>query len=133
MITIRSAALAACAALVALPVSGAAQVAAPTAPPVAEAPPALSIATRTALRCSAAFALIARQQQDGGASDWPPVGTRGREFFVQAAARAMDEATLSRAQLAELMAGEAVALVRAPEDLAALRAPCTMLLEASGG
>ena len=45
----------------------------------------------------------------------------------------MDEATLSRAQLAELMAGEAVALVRAPQDLAALRAPCTMLLEASGG
>ena len=64
------------------------------AAPVEPAP--LSLQQSTALRCSAAFALGAALQNRGEATTWPPLAARGREFFVRALARLMDDAGLTR-------------------------------------
>jgi hypothetical protein len=94
----------------------------------------------TALRCSAAFAIVANEQARGIASAraWPELGPRGREFFVQAGGRLMDEEKLSRAQMqarfkaeVERLQAEAIA---APDPAAAMRAvmvPCLALLDAA--
>jgi hypothetical protein len=70
-------------------------------PAAAQAPaalPKLNLAQETSLRCSAAFGLIAYDQKRGapGANDFPPLGERGREFFVRTTARLMDETGASR-------------------------------------
>jgi hypothetical protein len=105
-------------ALLALPFS--AQAAAPTLPPELQ----------TGLRCAALFSIVAGEQARQGATDWPPLAQRGREFFVRISARAMDAGKLDRPALQAVMQGEVTAL-RANPNRAALKAPCLAMLDAN--
>ncbi len=69
------------------------------------AQPRLTLAQETTLRCSAAFGLIAYDQKRGapGANAFPPLGERGREFFVRTTARLMDETGASRETVQALL------------------------------
>ncbi len=84
------------------------------------------------LRCSAAFALVARRQAAGEADalGWPPLGQRGSEFFVRASAKVMDEAQLDRAGIAAALQTAAQGLL-APGALVAIMPPCLAALELS--
>ena len=93
------------------------------------------------LRCSAAFAIIASEQQRGVASAqaWPPLDQRGREFFVRASARLMDDLGLSRDQIQAMMQSEVERLSQAAaeaEDPAAyvegVMQPCLLALDSAG-
>jgi hypothetical protein len=95
----------------------------------------------TALRCSAAFGIIASEQQRGvtaSLKDYPPLGQRGREFFVQTGARLMDEQKLTREQVQMRFKAEVDKLqaeaISAPDPAAMVRAvmvPCLALLDAT--
>jgi hypothetical protein len=95
----------------------------------------------TAVRCSAAFRIIASEQQRGVASakaDYPPLGERGKEFFVQTAARLMDEQKLDRPQLQARFRAEIGKLqneaITSPDPAATVRkvmTPCLALLDAT--
>ena len=93
--------------------------------------PKLGFEQQTALRCSAAFALVAAAQQNGDMSEFPQLGQRGREFFVQSAARIMDETGMDRAGLAAAVKKHANDLAD-PADLRAVMPGCLLLLDASG-
>lgn len=114
-------------ALAALPVPAIGQAAAPL--------PALSLDQETAVRCSAAFAIVASEQARGSvlAAKWPALGTRGREFFVRTGARLMDETGADRPQVQALFARAASGLrgdpAALPARLESLRAPCLSLLD----
>jgi len=75
-------------------------------------PRELSLEHRMLLRCSAAFALVAERQErrEPRALAFPPLRERGREFFVRAMAKLMDEARLDRARVTEALTREAVAM-----------------------
>lgn len=105
-------------ALLAVPLS--ARAAAPTLPPELQ----------TGLRCAALFSLIAAEQSRHAAADWPPLSSRGREFFVRVSARAMDAGKLDRMQLQALIRAEAGSLAK-PESRAALKTPCLAMLDAN--
>lgn len=94
---------------------------------------AMSLEQQTALRCSAAFALVSAAQAhgDGTAAAYPDLSERGREFFVQASARLMDETALSRQELGAKLRTEALAL-QDGDALAAIMPGCLLLLDASG-
>ena len=122
------------------PFLAAALLAAPAAAQEAPARP-MSLEQQMLLRCSAAFAIVADQQQRGlsTARAWPPLGERGKEFFVRAAARLMDELQLSREEVQARLRAEAQALQgrsSAADDRAALvdsvMRPCLAALDASG-
>jgi hypothetical protein len=86
-----------------------------------------------AIRCSAAFALIAERQRlgDEAALQYPPLGERGREFFVRASAQVMDESKLDREAIAAQLNAQAVSIIE-EGSLEQIMPPCLMLLEASG-
>ena len=107
--------------------------AAPTAAQQAAPALPLSLEQRMLVRCSAAFALVAHGQAAGDAAAlaWPALGARGREFFVRASARLIDEAGLDRAALTTAMIEEAQDLGQ-NGALAAAMPPCLSALEASG-
>jgi hypothetical protein len=93
----------------------------------------LSLEQQAALRCSAAFAVMARHQAQGSsfALQYPALAERGREFFVLTAAKLMDDTALSREVLSEHLAREAARF----QDRAMLEAQmpaCLLLLDASG-
>ena len=82
----------------------------------AQAPPARSQASsqvtleqRLQLRCSAAFAMVAFGQDKGDAEAlaFPPIGARGREYFVRASVSVMDEAGLDREAISAVLSQEA--------------------------
>jgi hypothetical protein len=92
------------------------------------------------LRCSAAFAIVADEQQRGIASAqaYPPLAARGREYFVRSGARLMDELQLTREQLQARLQSEAEALRRGATEagdsaayLDTVMQPCLAALEAS--
>lgn len=97
------------------------------------AAPNLSQESRALLRCSAAFALVSGRQTNGDpvARRWPPLETRGREFFVRSLARLMDETGLDRDGVAWLAGFEAKALQDNGETDKLMPA-CLIMLEASG-
>lgn len=101
-------------------------------PPVADAAP-LAPDQQGALRCSAAFALIAERQRQGeeAALEYPALGERGREFFVRSGARLMDEAGLTRITIEQRMRNQAAAILE-EGSLDEIMPPCLLLLEASG-
>ncbi len=93
-----------------------------------------------ALRCSAAFALLANEQDRGvaGADAFPDVRQRGKEFFVQVTARLMDAEGLSRDQVTAEMRRQAQGLQREAtladnpaEHQKAVLTPCLDLMNAS--
>lgn len=95
--------------------------------------PALSLDQRMLLRCSATFALVAFRQEAGvdWALDLPPMGTRGREFFVRASALLMDEAGIGPEALDRLLSREAESIVAA-NQIEAMMPICLNLLDQSG-
>lgn len=79
--------------------AGCAAIAVPQAAPHAATAQPSVVDLDTALRCSAAFGIVAQEQASGVGSartDYPPLNQRGREFFVQTAARLMDAQQLDR-------------------------------------
>ena len=109
-----------------------------TAAPTAmaqETPPApqLNAEQSATLRCAAAFAIVSHGQANGDetALEYPPLAERGREFFVRAGARLMDELGLDREGIQALVSAEAQRLW--DEDaIAEVMPACMMLLDASG-
>jgi hypothetical protein len=85
------------------------------------------------LRCSAAFAIVAKRQEagDAQAKAWPPLAQRGSEFFVRASARVMDEAQLDQAGIAAALTAEARMLTQGNE-LEKIMPGCLATLDASG-
>ena len=94
------------------------------------ATPKLPPEVQTGLRCAALFSIVAAQQTRQGASDWPRLAKRGREFFVRVSARAMDAGKLDRADLQAMIRAEVIALNK-PESRAALKVPCLAMLDAN--
>ncbi len=79
------------------------------APVAAQEAPRLTIEQQTLLRCSATFALVAGEQAKGDAdrSRYPPLGERGREYFVRTAAKLTDELGVPRETVMGLLSSEA--------------------------
>jgi hypothetical protein len=109
---------------------------APAQPPVAR--PGLTPELQMSVRCAALFAIVAGEQARGVPGDWPPLGARAREFFVQVSARAMDAGGLDRTGIQALMQAEVAALQDAAianqgtvGSAASLKAPCLALLDAA--
>src|SRR5690606_22965575 len=95
----------------------------------------------TLLRCSAAFAIIASEQARGDESalNYPPMGERGKEYFVRSSARLMDELGLTRENLQAMLTSEVVRLREPSGDtdrpgamIDVVMQPCLLSLEASG-
>ena len=85
------------------------------------------------LRCSAAFALVSYGQANGdeAAKQWPEVDPRGREFFVRALAKIIDDTGMDRDQVSQLAEAEAQRLI--DENLLDSVMPgCLLMLNASG-
>lgn len=99
--------------------------------PVQGPPKPLTIEQGTAMKCSAAFALVAARQAGGGGAEWPAMMPRGREFMVRASAQLMDDTGRTREQIAAELTAQAREL-REPGALAAVMPPCLLLLDASG-
>ena len=93
----------------------------------------LSLENRSLLRCAAAFALVARAQQDGqeSALKWPELGDRGREFFVRALAQVMDQTGYDREGLARA-AGVEAQQIQESGELDNMMPACLVMLENSG-
>lgn len=95
--------------------------------------PSLDLDQRMLLRCSATFALVAFRQEAG--VDWalalPPMGERGREFFVRASALLMDETGIGPDVLDRLLSAEAESLVAAGQ-IEPMMPLCLGLLEQAG-
>jgi hypothetical protein len=106
---------------------------APAAHAQQPAAPELTIQQKTALRCSTAFALVAEGQARGdpAVAEYPPLGERGREFFVRSSAQIMDETGMSREAVAGLLSAE-IAALNEPGALDGVMPPCLLLLDASG-
>ena len=111
------------------------------APAAAQEPPRFTLEHRMLLRCSAAFAIVAGEQQRGAAwaLAYPALGERGREYFVRASARLMDELALSREQVEASLRAEVEGLHKASTETAnpaagidGVMQPCLSALEASG-
>lgn len=107
-------------------------IAAPAAQTAQAAAPRLNLEQQAALRCSAAFAVVAAIQQQGGAQEYPPMADRGREFFVRTSARLMDDTGLDHDGVAALLRNEANRLVADPGQLKAVMPGCLLLLDSSG-
>jgi len=95
--------------------------------------PQLSLEQLTAMRCSAAFAIVAVRQAQGDADAlaYPALAERGREFLVRSSAQLMDEAELSRETVATLLQAEAQKLSEA-DKISQIMPSCLLLLDASG-
>lgn len=95
--------------------------------------PALAPPQSAALRCGVVFAMGSKMQRDGkpAAAAWPPLATRGKEYFVRVFARLMDDTGASRDQLSAMAGSEAAALQGDGAVVAAMPA-CLVLLDAAG-
>lgn len=94
----------------------------------------------TAVRCGALFGIIHSEQKRGVASalEYPPLETRGKEFFVRTAARLMDERHLTREEVGarfkaetEKLQSEVIAASDPAATAATIAAPCFTLLDAT--
>ena len=97
--------------------------------------PQLTLEQNTALRCAVAFGLIARGQAEGEpeAANYPPMESRGREFFVRTMAQLMDDYGLTREQVGKLSYDTTTKLMaETREDRERMMPACLMLLDASG-
>ena len=110
-------------------------------PPAAAQGPAYTLEHRLLLRCSATFAIVAAEQQRGGAAArrHPPMGERGREYFVRASVQLMDDLKLTREQVEASLRSEVQGLQKASSEatdpaeyIDGLMRPCLSALEASG-
>jgi hypothetical protein len=87
-------------------------------PLAAQVPPArpdqLNLESQVALRCSAAFGIVASEQARGDAKALalPPLAARGKEFFVRSGAFIMQQAGLSEQAFGTLVGEEVASLQR---------------------
>lgn len=88
----------------------------------------ISASDQAAIRCSAAFAVVAGQQARGLAAAYPPLGWRGREYMVLTGTRLI-ETGWSEADVAGAMRHAAVGF-QAEDVLASVMGPCLSLLDA---
>lgn len=109
------------------------------APALSQQPPELSLEQKMLLRCSAVFAIVGGEQARGQAKQYPPLAERGREYFVRAGARLMDELKLDRPALDALVRGEVSDLQKHSAQAGdpakfvdSLMRPCLAALDASG-
>ena len=95
--------------------------------------PQLTVEQSATLRCAAAFAIVSHGQANGNeaALEYPALGERGREFFVRAGARLMDELTLDREGIQALVSAEAQRLWE-EDAIPDVMPACLLLLDASG-
>lgn len=95
-------------------------------PASAQGPSGLTLEHRMLLRCSSAFALVAHGQQSGDAAmlGYPSVAERGREYFVQAMVRVMDDTGMARDEVAEQLTQEAQRLMADEEGIAQIMPAC---------
>ena len=77
--------------------------------------------------------LVAERQRQGdeAALVYPPVGERGREFFVRTGARLMDETGMTRDAVEARLRTQA-GVILAEGSLDEIMPACLMLLDASG-
>ena len=110
-------------------------------PVAAQYAPLLSLEQQMLLRCSAAFGIIANEQERGvkSTNTYPPLGERGKEFAVRSGARLMDELKLSREQYAAMFRSEVERLQGASIEAAdsaayvdSVMRPCLAFLDVSG-
>ena len=94
-------------------------------------PPDLNLTQRTSLRCATALAVVSGVQERGGAKEYPPLGERGREYFVRSIAQLMDETGANREQVQSLVQSEARTL-EDPAELDTIMPACLQLLDQSG-
>lgn len=99
------------------------------ATPLAAAPRPLTGEERMGLTCASAFALVAAGQARGDAAmaQYPPLGARGREYFVRLAAQLMDDAGLDQAGIRAAAEAEVAPLRRSGVD--AVMPACLRTLE----
>lgn len=94
---------------------------------------ALSAQDAAAVRCSAAFAIVAGQQARGAEEGYPPLSYRGREYMVQTGSSLIENGW-SQGEVAAAMRDAAAALQGDAGDgalLAAVVPPCLALLDAN--
>lgn len=95
------------------------------------------VSLETAAQCSAAFGVVAAAQERGAGTartDYPPLAARGREFFVQTAARMMDEQGLTREEVRARLQQEVSKLqpmASNAEFRQQVMVPCLSLLDAA--
>jgi hypothetical protein len=109
----------------------------PEAPPVVlEDFAQLPIEEATGPRCGVVFAIVEGQQSVGEsrATQWPDLAkTNGREFFVRAMAKLMDDRKIGREQVARLVERERATLSQ--DDFKAayeLMEPCLLMKQSVG-
>lgn len=112
---------------------GLAPLALQASPATPAAAPALSQENAALLRCSAAFALVSFGQANGEEASlkWPVIDPRGREFFVRALARLIDDTGLDREAVAQLAEAEAQRLLD-QQQVDAVMPACLLMLDGSG-
>ena len=93
----------------------------------------LTLQDKTLMRCSAAFAMVAGQQEDDApsAKTYPPLDERGREYFVRAIAEIMDDTGVDHAGIIELLRAQMLELAK-PGKLDEAMPPCLLSLESTG-
>ncbi|MBC2667215.1 hypothetical protein H7F51_16975 [Novosphingobium flavum] len=89
---------------------------------------------RMALRCGAAFAVVATGQARGDAAmkQYPPMAQRGREYFVRLAAQLMDDAGMDEAGVRAAARAEAQVLAR-QRGVEGMMPFCLKMLDAQPG
>lgn len=104
------------------------------AEPASRPAPTLSLEQQTSLRCSVGFALIHRLQVESSpnGAKYPQIGAREREFFVQTAARIMDETGADRAAIADMVAAQTRYFEADSARLEAILPACLDLVALSG-
>lgn len=108
-------------------------IAAPAFAQQGDAASKLTLEDKTLMRCSAAFAMVAWQQDDKApdGKKYPPLNERGREYFVRAMAEIMDDTGVDRAGITELLRAQMVELAK-PGKLDEAMPPCLLSLESTG-
>lgn len=107
----------------------------PAAPPATAVPDA---ALRADLHCAAAFAIAASEQARGSAAALalPPMAVRGKRFFADVGARAVEQGGMTQEAVRDLLVAEVTAMQRRAaadpdRELAAEVRPCLARLDAA--
>lgn len=103
-----------------------------------EAPAAPDAALRADLHCAAAFAIAASEQARGSAAalGLPPLAVRGKRFFADVGARAVEQGGMTQVAVRDLLVGEVREMQRRAaadpdKELAAEVKPCLARLDAA--
>jgi len=108
------------------------------APRMAQAQTLPDASLRADLHCAAAFALAASEQARGNAAALalPPLATRGKRFFTDTGARAVEQGGMTEAAVRDLLVAEVADMQRRVaadpgRALGAEVAPCLARLDAA--